>query len=110
MPTAPVFAYVLSRLGDALRVPRPPGEDWAALVARISVPGTTAEIDEETFVYFLGVLPPKYQSGGAFAFAEGAEALRLFWRSGGQSFCRQLTWDETKLFCQLTGTPFPYWH
>jgi len=35
------------------------------------------------------VLPPKYQRGGGFAFAEGAEALRLFWHIREQYFCRQ---------------------
>jgi hypothetical protein len=109
MTTTPDLTQFLSHLSSAPRVPRPEGEPWASLVARISVPGTIAEIDQEAFRYFLDVLPPKYQSGGAFAFAEGAEELRLFWRTGKQYFCRQLTWDETKQFCHRTGTSFPYW-
>jgi hypothetical protein len=109
MPPPPALQEFLAHLKSAQRVPRPEGEDWSALIARITVPGTIAEIDHETFFYFLEVLPPKFQTGGAFAFAEGAEELRLFWRSGKQYLCRQLTWDETKTFCQLTGTAFPYW-
>ncbi len=110
MPTRSDLQHFLSHLNAAKRIPRPDGEDWPALIARISTPSTIAEIDEEAFSYFLEVLPPKFQSGGTFAFAEGAEELRLFWRSGKQYFCRQLTWDETKTFCQLTGTAFPYWY
>jgi hypothetical protein len=91
-------------------VPRPESEDWSALIKRINRPGIVAVINEETFSYFLEVLPPKYQSGGLFAFAESAEELRLFWRSGKQHFCRQLTWDETRIFCRLSGTSFPYWY
>jgi hypothetical protein len=87
--------------------PRPEGEDWPALIARISTHGQIAAIDEETFWYFLEVLPPKYQRGGLFAFAEGAEALRLFWRKGDCHFCRQLTWDETTDFCRLARISLP---
>ena len=42
---------------------------------------------------------------GGFAFGEGADPLRLFWamntQFGRQYFCRQLTEDETTLFCRL---------
>lgn len=109
MPASRDFKYLLSCLSVAEHVPRPEGEDWGAMIARISVPGVIADIDEETFFYFLEVLPPKFQSGNAFAFAEGAEPLHLFWRCGGTFFCRQLTWDETKVFCHHAGVSFPYW-
>jgi hypothetical protein len=110
MPRPTALGPLLSQLGDAVHVPRPEGEPWTALIARVSVPRTIAEIDEDTFFYFLEVLPPKYQASSVFAFAERAEPLRLFWRASGHCFCRQLTWEETKLFCQLTGTSFLYWH
>ena len=110
MSVSPTLKYFLSTMSVAPRVPRPDGEEWAGMIARISAPATIAEIDEETFFYFLEVLPPKFQSGGMFAFAEGAEELRLFWRSAEQHFCRQLTWDETKTFCSLAGMSFPYWY
>jgi hypothetical protein len=104
------LTYFLAQLSVAEHVPRPEGEEWKALIDRISLPGKIADIEEEAFFYFLEVLPPKYQSGGLFAFAEGAEPLRLFWRTGGNHFCRQLTWEETKEFCRLSGTSFPYWY
>ena len=51
----------LAYLRQAEIVPRPDGEDWKAMIARISVTGTIAAIEEETFFYFLEVLPPKFQ-------------------------------------------------
>jgi len=99
--------YVAS-LQQAEIVPRPVGEEWSALIERLSVPGRVAAIDDDAYWYFLEVLPPKFQRGGLFAFAEGAEALRLFWRRGESCFCRQLTWDETQDFCRLSGIPLPW--
>jgi hypothetical protein len=99
---------LLSQLQQAETVPRPDNEEWKALIERISVPGKIAEIDEETWWYFLEVLPPKFQRGNLFAFAEGAEPLRLFWRNGERHFCRQLTWDETQQFCSLARIPLPW--
>lgn len=98
----------VARLKQAEIVPRPDGEEWAALIPRISQPGRIAAIDEETYGYFLDVLPPKDQHGGLFAFAEGAEALRLFWRQDGRHFCRQLTWAETREYCRLALIPLPH--
>ena len=98
---------LVAQLQQAEIVPRPENEDLAALIPRISVPARIAAIDEETFWYFLEVLPPKYQRGGLFAFAEGAEALRVFWQKGEHHFCRQLTWNETKDFCRLARISLP---
>ncbi len=92
---------------QAETVPRPDNEEWKAMIDRISVPGRIAEIDEETYWYFLEVLSPKYQRGSYFAFAEGAEALRLFWQKREGFFCRQFTWDETVVFCRLARIPVP---
>lgn len=107
MNTLITLAEFVAQLQQADVIPRPEGEDWPALIARISMPGQIAAIDEETFWYFLEVLPSKYQRGGLFAFAEGAEALRLFWRKGDRYFCRQLTWDETMDFCRLAYISLP---
>lgn len=63
--------------------------------------GQTIEVDEEVFDYFLDVLPPRYQGRGCFAFAEGAEPFRFFWRRGGKYFCRLLSWAETQEFLRL---------
>lgn len=106
-PYRNVLEFV-TKLQQAETVPRPDNEEWKDLIERISVASRIAAIDEETFDYFLDVLPPKFQRGGLFAFAEGAEALRLFWTKGEQYFCRQLTWDETVLFCSLARIPLPW--
>ncbi len=97
------LAEFVAFLRQAQTLPRPDGEEWPAMIARISVTGRVAVIDEETFFYFLEVLPPKYMKGRLFAFAEGAESLRIFWKEGDAHFCGALTWDETQEFCRLTG-------
>ena len=102
------LAEAVARLQQGDIVPRPDGEEWAALIGRISIPGPIAAIDEETYWYFLEVLPPKFQGGSLFAFAEGAEALRLFWRKAEDHFCRQLTAEETADFCRLARIPIPW--
>lgn len=98
----------LSCLSAAEHVPRRDNEDWPALIARISIAGKIADIDQETFDYFLEVLPPKFMAGTLFAFAEGAEPFRLFWHNGGIYFCRQLSWEETKKFCSLARIELPW--
>jgi hypothetical protein len=108
MNASTTLGEYVAQLQQADVIPRPEDEDWPALIARISLPGQIAAIDEETFWYFLEVLPPKYQRGGLFAFAEGAEALRLFWQKGDRYFCRQLTWDETTIFCRLARISLPW--
>lgn len=110
MPEFQCFKEMVCHLQEAPTVERPELEEWSALIERISLPGKIAEVHEETYWYFLEVLPPKYRRGNLFAFAEGAEALRLFWQKGKQYFCRQLTWDETREFCRLAGALFPYWY
>jgi alkanesulfonate monooxygenase SsuD/methylene tetrahydromethanopterin reductase-like flavin-dependent oxidoreductase (luciferase family) len=102
------LAEFVAFMRQAAIVPRPEGEEWSAMIARISVSGRVAAIDEESFWYFLEVLPPKYQRGSLFAFAEGAEALRIFWQNGDAYFCRQLTGDETQEFCRLARIPTPW--
>ena len=108
MNASTTLGEYVAQLQQADDIPRPEDEDWPALIARISMPGQIAAIDEETFWYFLEVLPPKYQRGGLFAFAEGAEALRLFWQKGDCYFCRQLTWGETTNFCRLARISLPW--
>jgi len=108
MPVSKDLQHFLSHLSAAPRVPRPDNEDWKALINRISVPGTIAEVDKETYWYFLEVLPPNYLRGSAFALAEGQDALRLFWRDrDGHYWVRQLTWEETVTFCRLADIPLP---
>ena len=107
MNASTTLGEYVAQLRQAEVIPRPEGEDWPALIAHISRPGQIAAIHAETFWYFLEVLPPKYQRGGLFAFAEGAEALRLFWQKGDRYSCRQLTWDETRQFCRLARIALP---
>ena len=102
------LAEFVAFLRQAETVPRPAGEDWKAMSARIHVTGTIAEIDKEAYWYFLEVLPPKYQNGGFFAFAEGAESLKLFWSVGAKFYVRPFTWDETQEFCRLARIPNPW--
>ena len=64
---ATLGAFV-AQLKRAEVVPRPDAEEWAAMIARISVTGKIAVIDEEIYWYFLEVLPPKFVNGCLFAF------------------------------------------
>lgn len=105
---AATLKELVTQLQNAEIVPRPDNELWEAAMSRLSVPGRIAEVDEDAYFWFLECLPPKYQRGSLFAFAEGAEALRLFWQRGEQYFCRQLTWDETNDFCCLARIPVPW--
>ncbi len=87
---------------------QPDDEVWTELIERISVPGRINEITQETYWYFLEVLPPKLFNGNEFCVAEGDEPLRLFWQRHGRYFCRQLTQDETHRICDFSGLPREY--
>jgi hypothetical protein len=98
----------LTHLNAGPRIYRPDDEAWDAMIARIGTPETVAEVSEETYAYFLEVLPPHYQSGGLFAFAEGLEPLCLFWRGSDKCYwVRQLTWSQTRTFCRLANIRLP---
>ena len=58
---------------------------------------------EDTYDYFLDVLPPRWMGRGGFAFGEGADHIRLFWKAGDRFLSRQLTADENATFCRLAG-------
>ena len=106
MPFPNLLAY-LAELRSAPTVPPPPNEEWAGMIARTALTGVACAIDEETYDYFLNVLPPKYLGQG-FAFAEGAEPLRFFWHPKPDLYwCRQLTWEETQEFCRLARIALP---
>ena len=95
-------------LRQAEVVPRPVSEEWKALIERIHRTGLIHEVDEEAYDWFLECLPPKYQTGGFYAFAEGAEPLKLFWRRDEKFFVRPLTDEETNEFCRLARIPLPW--
>lgn len=71
------------------------------VIELISREGQIISIDEETWWYFLEVLPPRWMSGSAFVFCEGYDRFRLFWQRGDRYFARQLSEAETVQFCQL---------
>jgi hypothetical protein len=99
--------FLRARLSEQDAVARPDEESWQAMIDRIRPLGRVSVVDDETFDYFLDCLPPKTMFKGGFAFAEGAEPLRLFWRRNGMSYTRQLSWDETHEFCCLADIPVP---
>jgi hypothetical protein len=65
--------------------------------------GRIIPISEETWWEYLELLPPRWMNAYAFVFAEGGNAFRLYWKQGSQHFVRQLSEDETDLFCNLSG-------
>jgi hypothetical protein len=82
------------RCGEAVQLK---GRDsWEEMLARVSVPGQIAEVNEEMYWHFLEVLPPHWMEGSQFCYAEGMEPYRLFWRHEKGYFGRQLGWDETR--------------
>lgn len=109
MPRSPAaLAAVLTKLTDTTCLFLPDSaEAWDDLMKRVSTAGVVAEIKEETYDYFLDVLPPRWMGSRCFCFAEGAEALRYFYQSSGRFFCRQMTWEETVSFCAAAGIPTP---
>ena len=81
----------------------PDDEAWGQMIERIHQTGRVHQIKEETYWYFLEVLPPKWLDRQYFAFAEGQEELSVFWQKQQRSFCRRLTPDETDRFCETSG-------
>ena len=94
---------------DGEPVPMPKGEKWWDTIKRITVPGQVAQIDKEMYWHFLEILPPRFQLGEFFAFAEGLAPFLLFWRDGDGYFCKQLTWNQSKKFCRLANLPEECW-
>jgi hypothetical protein len=93
----------LMKDGPATKQPR--HEEWSNTVARITVPGRVNEVSEDTYLHYRDSLPPRWQqkSGSVFAFAEGSEPLRVFWRVGINFYSRQLTEEESEAFSRLAG-------
>jgi hypothetical protein len=107
--TPTTLGELIARLKDGPTVPRPGSEGWADMIARTTAPGRVCEVEEETYDYFLDVLPPRWMGPGGFAFGEGADPIRLFWAAradgGRRFFCRQLSDEESALFCRLARIP-----
>jgi hypothetical protein len=112
-PDAPATGETLHDLLGSLTTGVPiieqiENEEWPNVIARLQVEGRIAEVTEEVWYYFLEVLPPKLLRGNWFAFAEGQDPLKLFWRKQGRHYGRQLTWEETHRLCDATGLPKDY--
>ena len=97
----------LARIQQVETIPCPAAEEWANLINRISVPRRIVEVTEDTYWYFLEVLPPKHMRCSMFAFAEDSGPIRLLWRKNLKHFCQQLTDEETQTFCRLARIPVP---
>ncbi len=93
---------------DNETTPLPEGEEWEQMIERIHETGKIHSIKEETYWYFLEVLPPKWMDRNYFAFAEGQEELSIFWQKQQEAFCRRLTQDETDQFCETSGLSKSY--
>ena len=63
-------------------------------------PGQVCEVEESIYRYFFKLRRRKHSNW--FAFGERAGPFRLFWRISGAYFARELTDDETRLFCELS--------
>jgi len=93
----------LLRLRQGEPVPMAPWEGHEELHPRVvqAEPGTIIEVDEETYFDFLEVLPPRYQRGGEFCFAEGSGTFLYFWQASGKFYARSLSEEETDTICRL---------
>src|SRR4051812_6197610 len=81
--------------------PLPVKEEWSDMIRRTTAPGAACQVTEETYDYFLDVLPPRWMGREGFAFGEGFDNLRLFWKeAGGMFVSRQLTAEENVTFCR----------
>lgn len=103
-PDPPTLAEFLARLKRGEPVPMAPWEGAEELIPRVAQaePGVVLAIDEETYFHYLELLPPRFQRGGEFCFAEGSGPFLYFWRSSPDGFsARPLDDEETDTFCRL---------
>ena len=83
----------------------PPDNIWEVTLAWTSCDSGPAEIDEDTYLWFLELDPPRIMVDNYFCSAEDLERFRLFWKRNGQHFVRSLDWTQTKTLCRLAQTP-----
>jgi hypothetical protein len=65
--------------------------------------GATVEVDEETYLEYLEMLPPRFIDGDLFAFGEGSGSFTLFFMEHGRYFAHHLSIADTELFSELAG-------
>jgi hypothetical protein len=103
-PEPPTLRDYLVQLKVGCPVLDAPWEDSDELYTRVvtAEPGTILLIDEETYFYFLELLPPRFQMNGQFFFGEGTGTFIFLWRaSTGKYYARPLSDEETDEFCRL---------
>jgi hypothetical protein len=61
----------------------PVNETWRETLARVRS-GALAQIDLQTYDYFLEILPPLYVGPSFYAFAQAAEPIKLFFHRGSR--------------------------
>lgn len=94
----------LAHLKVGRPVPMAPWEGSEELIPRVAQaePGSILAVDEETYLHYLEALPPRFQRGGEFCFAEGSGPFLYFWRSSKDVYhVRPLTDEETDAFRRL---------
>ena len=65
------------------------------------VEGVISKLDEETYDYWLEMLPPRWMRGSYFCFGEGSGTFRLFWKRSGNCYGRELSQAETEEFATI---------
>lgn len=105
-PNPALLSELIARIkdsGSATVVSQPRNEEWPQMIARTTVPGRIFEVTEKIYWEFLEVLPPRWMGCG-FAFAEGGDDIRFYWKVAEQHYYRQLTTQETDEFYRLIGS------
>lgn len=103
-PEPPTLRDYLVQLKVGCPVLSAPWENSDELATRVAAasPGNVVQIDEETYFYYLEVLPPRFQMSCQFFFGEGTGPFIFLWRaSTGIYYARPLSDEETDEFCRL---------
>jgi hypothetical protein len=91
------FVAQLKR-GSVAELPRD-SESWEQVVERISKPGVITEVTEDTYRWFLNVLPPRWIDRSHYCQAEGLEPYRLFWSDRDERTLPQTFMESGSLLC-----------
>jgi hypothetical protein len=107
MKTETVRLYTLvERYRQGRIVMSKSGETWRETLQRIGVPERLSRIDEETYRRFFDKAEPRFVGIDFFAHAaEDDEPFKLFFKVRKRYLVRQLTWEQTELFCCAAGIP-----
>jgi len=64
------------------------GKQWGKFI-KAMYSGAPIEIDDAMYYRWLEILPPVYQFGWQFGFAEGSEHIVDFWKHDGRFYCQK---------------------